>query len=309
MQMEPRYDGSIWTERCWTCGSTKHFSNKCTVGATQGDPKVSKAEKERSGEKKPKGEDEEVQSNKAALGQGEDMKSLLEEAGKILKAMPGSSDSGGEDGEARIRSLQRQLDELKGCTLRVLRLARVQPCSEDLGLLDSGATHALRPLAPGENAQQYARVRINVAGGKQQEMRMSPGKVIVGSEEVEPIVPLGLMISRLSCSLQWTEDHLVISHPTYGQIPTVIKDGCPMVTRTTALKLIEELEREEVGGLYAMKPEPHPLEPWLKRLVDEHPAFEGLPEAVRSKLQEKPKEGHLAGNRRRRKLYGKRREE
>ena len=64
-----------------------------------------------------------------------------------MKSMPGASDSGAsvDDGEARIRNLQRQLDELKGGTMKVLRLARVQACQEEKGLLDSGATHSLRP--------------------------------------------------------------------------------------------------------------------------------------------------------------------
>ena len=291
-------------KRCWTCGSTKHFSNKCTVGASPSPPKMSKAEKDKAEAKKAKGEEDEVQSNKAAIGPGEDMKSLLEEAGKILKSMPGSAEAS-EDGDAKIRSLQRQLDELRSGSLRVLRLARVQPCSENLGLLDSGATHALRPLQEGESWKQYSKVKINLAGGKQLDMRMSPGNVIVGAEDIEPIVPLGMMISRLACTLQWTEDHLVITHPIHGQIPTTLKDGCPMVTRQVALKLIEELEREAVGGLFAVAPEKHPLEDWLKRLIQEHPAFEGLPQEVKSKLIVSPREGHLVGNRRRRKLWKK----
>ena len=55
-------------------------------------------------------------------------------------------------------------------------------------------------------------VKINLAGGQCAELRMSPGKVIVGDEGVEPIVPLGHVVTRLGCSLQWTSDELVVVH-------------------------------------------------------------------------------------------------
>ena len=73
-----------------------------------------------------KAEEEDAGSEKAAVCPSEDMKTLLEEAGKMLKGMSngGSPRSHEDPGEARIRSLQRQLDELKGQgAVRVLRLS------------------------------------------------------------------------------------------------------------------------------------------------------------------------------------------
>ena len=57
----------------------------------------------------------------------EDMKGLLEEASKMLKSNGnGSSDStlssSDESGDARIRSLQQPLNDLKGASFKVLRL-------------------------------------------------------------------------------------------------------------------------------------------------------------------------------------------
>ena len=234
------------------------------------------------------------------------MKSLLEEASRMLKTMPQSGgDSTSDEGDARIRSLQRQLDELKGSQghLRVLRLARVKPCEQELGLLDSGATHALRPRFEGEPVGQYEKVKINLAGGKQLNMMMSPGKVIVGDRGVEPIVPLGQIVQRLGCTLQWTEDHMTIIHPQWGQIPTIIKDGCPMVTVELALKLIEALEADHIGGLMKISGGTDPMFDWIERLSKEHPAFQGVPEEIRKKLVVRPKDEHISGNRRRRKLW------
>ena len=159
-------------------------------GSSPSPPMMSKAERPKEESKNGKGEKEETQSTRAALGQGEDMKLLLEEASRMLKSMPGAAENSGssEDGEAKIRNLQRQLDELKGGTMRVLRLARVQPCNEEMGLLYSGATHCLRPPLHREDLTNHTLVKINLAGGQCAELHMSPGKVIVGTEGVEPIV-------------------------------------------------------------------------------------------------------------------------
>ena len=93
------------------------------------------------------GEDDDQRSEKADMGKEEDMKTLMEEAGKVLRSMQSSPGGGSsasaslDDSEAKIRSLQRQLDELKATTMKVLRLARIQPCENFLGLVDSGAAH------------------------------------------------------------------------------------------------------------------------------------------------------------------------
>ena len=298
-------------KRCWACGSTKHFSNKCPVkeGGSPSPPKVSKAERTKEDAKNGRNDEEETQSNRAALGQGEDMKLLLEEASRMLKSMPGSTESSGpsEDGEAKIRNLQRQLDELKGGSMKVLRLARVQPCDEEMGLLDSGATHCLRPPLRREDVSGYVKVKINLAGGQCAELRMSPGKVIIGQEGVEPIVPLGHLVSKLGCSLQWTQDELLVVHPVRGQIQTVLKDGCPMINRKLAMKLIQELEDQEDGELSIrqLMEEEDPITKWMQRLVEEHPAFRDLPAEVKSMLVVKPQVHNICGNRRRRKLWKK----
>ena len=301
------HDQKDQSKRCWTCGSTKHFSNTCPVkdGGTPSPPKLQKAERTREDARQGRTEDEEVQSNKAAQGPGEDMKLLLEEASRMLKAMPGTTDGTGnsEEGEAKIRNLQRQLDELKGGSLRVLRLARVQPCDEEMGLLDSGATHCLRPPLHREDVTPYVKVKINLAGGQHAELRMSPGKVIIGEEGVEPIVPLGHLVSKLGCSLQWTQDELVVVHPVRGQIHTILKDGCPMISKKLAMKLIQEIEEKQEGSIRSLREEEDPMMKWMQRLVEEHPVFQSLPVDVKSMLVVKPRVHNICGNRRRRKLW------
>ena len=55
------------------------------------------------------------------------------------------------------------------------------------GLIDSGATHALRPLRPGESCANYKTVNVTLANGQQAQLRMTPGGVMVsGCADVEP---------------------------------------------------------------------------------------------------------------------------
>lgn len=292
--------------RCWQCGSTKHFSSKCRTrdqtGHQQGQKKVAKAECEKPMKKS---EEEEVSSEKAAVGQGEDMKSLLEEASRMLKGMSGGNSprSSEDSGEARIRSLQRQLDEMKnGGSMKVLRLSRIQ-ANRGFGLVDSGATHALRPAKKKERTDLYPQVQITLAGGQQTTMRMSTGGVLVSEEmDVEPILPMGALVERLQCSLQWTSDHLVIHHPVRGEIPVQLCGGCPMIDRQMALRLIEELEQGQKNRQCKMKSEVNEeLMDWMRRMIDEHPMFQGVPQRLKDQLLVEPRSGTIVGNRRMRK--------
>ena len=293
--------------RCWICGSCQHMSGTCPTASDNKpkvDPKISKVH----GQRAPVEEDDQT-SEKAVMGKDNDMKSLLEEAGKMIRSMnnsPSSESATGsmEESDAKIRSLQRQLDELKAMSMKVFRLPRIQPCENFRGLLDSGATHALRPRLPGERIESYKPVHVNLAGDQQVVMRMTPGQVIVGAENVEPIVPLGALISQLGCTLQWTGDHLVVCHPTKGMISTFLCGGCPMVTKEVALELIAELE--QVPTMQAVSLEcdgDKEMVNWLQRLVREHPVFQGIPEEVRQELMVIPQAGHLTGNKRLRQYW------
>ena len=244
-----------------------------------GGPKAAKAEGPTTG----RGDDE-IKSDRGAVCPSEDMRVLLEEAGRMLKNMTGSSateSQGVEDtSEALIKRLQQQLDDLKGAktSVKVLRIAKVRGGSGPLGLVDSGATHALRPQLPGERLERYRIVTITLAGDKQIDMRMSPRGVIIGKPGTEPIVPMGKIIQELGCTLQWTEDHMVIHHPVKGQIHTVLEGGCLMVPIGI-----------ELGDYLA----------WLHRLAKEHPALQGVPEEVRRQFVVKPEEATITGNRNR----------
>ena len=71
------------------------------------------------------------------------------------------------------------------------------------GLVDSGATHALRPLRPGEPLDGYKKVPVTLANGQHAQLRMTAGGVMVSERsDVEPILPMGLLIEKLGCKTE-----------------------------------------------------------------------------------------------------------
>jgi hypothetical protein len=140
------------TRRCWACGATDHYANKC--------PRPKKERSSEEGWKKgAKGEGKSLQKTTkekdeaplAAAGSSDPMpkdgrneedsqavRGLLEEANKMLKALKQGKAEEPEDKDVRLKKLQDQLDELK--SMKVFRTAKVHAEGEDCGLLDSGAT-------------------------------------------------------------------------------------------------------------------------------------------------------------------------
>ena len=78
-----------------------------------------------------------------------------------------------------------------------------------------------------------------------------------------------------------------------------------MIAKTDALELINELEERSpcVRSLEVVEGEAY--EEWMKDVVKSHPALKGLPKEIAERLAVKPKEGHLVGNRSRRRLWKK----
>lgn len=90
------------------------------------------------------------------------MKGLLVEANKMLKAI--SAPKGVEtEKEGRLERLQKQLDEIK--LLKVFRVSRLVANSEE-GLIDSGATHALRGWRRSDEKKNLKDIQVTLACGR-----------------------------------------------------------------------------------------------------------------------------------------------
>ena len=116
------------------------------------------------------------------------LKNVLDEAHKLLKGMNLK-----EEGQDRATDLGATLKKLnqaweKGRPgLWAVKIARVQQGRE--GLLDTGATHALRPKLRGEDLQRYRQVRVTLAVGGAQDTRMIEEEILVHRLKGSPTLP------------------------------------------------------------------------------------------------------------------------
>ena len=291
--------------RCWTCGSTQHFSPACDrprealkegakggfergAGAGKGGegkggkPSVKQVRKEEGLGEEVCGRDEGVEDPASS----ETVKGLLEEANRMLKALSGTK--AGENAERakvdRLAAMQTQLDELR--KMKTLRLSRISREEQKYALLDSGATHPMRGAREGEDLGAYELVKVTLADGHQVDMRMtSSGVMITDQENVEPIVPMSLLAGRLGYTISWEKGQMKVRHPQRGDIRVRIANGCPQISRVVALQLIAEVEAEI--GLRSLNVVSREKE-WLQGLVQAHPALRDLPEVVKQRLVVSP---------------------
>ena len=302
-------------KRCWTCGSKEHFAGSCPRGEEGKTAKVAKAgaKTERGSRPESSSKPAEAVSEAKAEVQSEasedPMKALLEEANRMIKSM--------ENPEAtekrmnpmgtgvKIQDLHNQLEALKKAALRPFRISKLGGLP-DKGLIDSGATHPLRARKRGEKVSKMPKVSVMLAGDKIIQMHLTPTGVILGDENTEPIVPMGMLTSMLQCKMVWNQEGLRILHPKRGEIEVRLEDGCPMVPKNEALRLIEEIEGVNEVKINKIVMAIDPEISFLKKLVSEHPAFAGIPQHLKDELVEQPAEDLLSlGNRRMRKLWRK----
>ena len=303
-------------KRCWSCGSKEHFAGGCPRGEEGKTAKVAKAgaKSERSSKPDPTPKVSEAAGEvkpEVDKDTGEDtMRVLLDEAQKMIKSLENpevrenkAATSGKK--EASLEDLQKQLEALKRVSLRPFRISKIGS-STTRGLIDSGATHALRARRKGEKVDHLPKVSVMLAGDKEARMSLTPCGTILGNPGTEPIVPMGKLTTVLDCTVTWTPEGMVINHPQWGKLDIDLVDGCPMVAQDVALKLIEEMETKVTAQIRSLCIEENPEITFIQKIVDQHPAFQHLPEAVKSALVERPADDILLmGNRRMRKLWKK----
>ena len=55
-------------------------------------------------------------------------------------------------------------------------------------------------------------------------------------DQVEPIVPMGVMMRCLGCRVVWDKDYVKVWHRTRGDLKVRMIGGCPQVSRKLALR-------------------------------------------------------------------------
>ena len=283
-------------KRCWTCGATDHMSPSCTrPKSASGEGSPTKAKSLRSeGEEKPLSPKESDTQSSAASDLS--VKELMEEANRMLRSMStsasgnaASASSATKEEEVRSDVMERLQQQLNSMKMKVLRIGKVMR-SGDQGLIDSGATHPLRPARSGENITAYKQLQVTLADGGVTRLPMSPGGAMVSpKKDTEPIVPMGQLTELLGCEVKWKGKELELNHPKKGLLPVYHHEGCPQVSKALALELIEEIE-DKVQGIGTKAGDFKEEEEWMKRLAQEHPVLSKLPPWIKDRLAVTPGE-------------------
>ncbi|CAE7214156.1 GIP [Symbiodinium sp. CCMP2592] len=196
-----------------------------------------------------------VKGNRLNLEPSGDLQQILTDAHQMLKTMMATTTppTTTTSGAPTYESIQRQLDEMK---LKALKVSTPQ-ATEDEGrgaLLDSGATHVLRPARDEREHLTSKEVPVVLAGDEKRLLRQTPaGSIILDpaqGKEAQTILPLGGLVESLGCTLKWTRGGLMLKHPKYGTIRARIRAGCPEIADPVqAAMLISELESRRMDEL------------------------------------------------------------
>ena len=101
-----------------------------------------------------------------------------------------------------------------------------------MGMLDSGASHPLRSLRPGEELPQQ-KVMVSLAVGSR-EMCITKGGTLVTPEEVDPLVPIGKASALVGLIVQRSGGKCTASHPVLGELRVRDLNGCPCLEKDAA---------------------------------------------------------------------------
>lgn len=244
--------------RCFNCSGVGHGKRECPNAEK---PKVAKTQQGKASGKGQKGGD------KPGKGSGNDK-----------GEKPGSSGSGGGEnvcddapnpknpertgsegvGDGKIEGELGSLLSEASALMKSLRPAVKMLCTRKAnpelvatGLLDGGATNALRRGSPSER-QRATEVTVELATGKATLFQDPMTGTLLTSEDVEPIVPLKIVVD-LGYKIKWDAAGCVIHHPTQGKLACWLRNGCPVVRENHAMKLISEIEKRETEKRSAPK--------------------------------------------------------
>ena len=134
------------------------------------------------------------------------------------------------------------LKSLRMKKLKAARLSKIGEC-QSWGLLDGGATHALRQARKGETGDDRM---VELADGREVVMQTTEDHTLICKEATQVIVPLGALY-LLGYKIRWEEGICCIEHASRGPLPVRMRQFCPEVPTEVALRLVAELEEFNIG--------------------------------------------------------------
>ena len=152
--------------------------------------------------------------------------------------------------------------------MSTIQLRAIEPDSDDEGssvdssvglrfvaLVDSGATHALRPVMNDSGWSSASPVFVSLACKETSAMRVSPSGTLLlpTSTNAQTTVPLGSVIQQLGYRLDWTATRCGLIAPSGRTFRLSVKAGCPEVVESEALVLISKLEQRRLDDLKVLE--------------------------------------------------------
>ena len=181
--------------------------------------------------------------------------------------------------------------------LNVMRISELDRGRQDLVLVDSGATHALRPARDDGEWGNGQTTTVMLAEGSTNRFRLKPGTRILLSEPgaVQAwIVPMG-GLADLDFTMQWSGNQCQLRDDEGREIEVLVQHGCPMISLADGQRVLEWLELFQVHQQRKMamvktfikNPEdlnPMKLDLELAMTVKLQQLFPGVPEEIMMKL-------------------------
>ena len=247
------------SERCFNCSALGHSKRDCphknpqNVSKGEGSKgdgfrrmaKTQKSTGKGNSGKTGKGTGEEPQNDKASPDLDGENKGNSENQGSNKTGETSRGEKPNADEVSGLLSEAATLLKTLKPVTKAVKIKRVIPLEGPTGLLDGGATNALRRGTPQE-LESSDQVTVELAHGSIQLKQHPLTGTILTDHQVEPIVPLQGLI-ELGFTIRWNSQGCEIKHPSRGTINCWLRNGCPVVSENHALGLIQDIERMELA--------------------------------------------------------------
>ena len=264
------------SSRCWICGGKDHVKNDCKLkasnkrlgepgGGSGGGRGGSSSDAATSSTSKSYGPGGKAGAAAVKVTKGVDESSSTATTDTVPCPSEVTTDQHAGDDKGEVRSggsdnsaggktaelLQEATRLLKtlqlpagGPKLKVMQLAGIDQANEAVVLIDSGATHALRPARDMDEWCKSESTTVHLAEGSTTRFRLKPGTRILLSEPNQRpawIIPMG-GLAELDFTLRWSGNQCTLQDDMGRNIEVQVQNGCPMVSLQDGQCLLEWLE-------------------------------------------------------------------
>eukprot|EP00438_Fugacium_kawagutii_P003402 Skav225506 [mRNA] locus=scaffold1721:251833:255717:- [translate_table: standard] len=270
------------SSRCWVCGSKQHRKNDCPVrGGAPSRPKPGDGGPPSGGGKKvasvanssstastpgPGGgkpstpTKPKINEMTANSGDGSGGATTTGSGGGSESTHTADTGSTKVTGEELLKEATQLLKALRGPTsgpqIKVIQLAKIHEAEDGWLLLDSGATHSLRPARSVDEWNESTPTSVALAEGVTDKFRLKPGTKVLLTEPGIPesawIVPMG-GLNDIGYSLQWKDGMCVVTDEREVSVPVQVRNGCPMFSKEVGEEILQKMEDRQIQVTQKLK--------------------------------------------------------